>query len=588
MGNIEKAVKLTDYFVALPKSRWMLLGILILGILLGIGMDLNKYSGFELVLKGAFEGIMILTIPAFLSAVTVKLLIFKIPFKRIVATTFIGEMLYAITYGIGWFVSSFNPVYAKFIFLIGAALVFVLWYSIARLVFTLKYRSLLFAVIQLLFHLIFLLSASIVDFGAEPVSAIAKFYIAAAVFLIAIYLFFLIINAPTRRNFGVTSTDAFSMFAAQWLYQDKELEDVFESVGETAKIPVTVMAFERKNNNTYFVIPCLHYGPFGNLGGSEFSSLINQGMNKEFGGKTFVFHGTATHDLNPISSNELPKVMDAIKDCMKGAKFTSCKIGFARGEEKECFSETLLFGNEAAFISVSRAPLVTEDINFGLGSLIASEAEKKVKLAGIADQHNAETGEVTSFEPGSLVGYRYLEAVRNAISAKPEMKKLELGVAQRDITSPFVGKAGLKVAVFSTDPMTAIIVLDSNGMTPEFREKLIAEAKKVGQKYKKELHPVIFTTDTHQINSVRGVLNPLREDAGIIQQMQTAIADAILDMSEAKFFANKKWFEIDVLGAKQSIEIISTVNSIVAVAKIAGPLILLASIAALIAIIGLL
>jgi predicted neutral ceramidase superfamily lipid hydrolase len=80
------------------------------------------------------------------------------------------------------------------------------------------------------------------------------------------------------------------------------------------------------------------------------------------------------------------------------------------------------------------------------------------------------------------------------------------------------------------------------------------------------------------------VLNPLREDEGIVKEMQSAVAEAILDMSEAKVYAAKKWFEIDVLGAKQSIEIISTVNSIVAVAKIAGPLILIGSVAALAAI----
>jgi putative membrane protein len=281
------------------------------------------------------------------------------------------------------------------------------------------------------------------------------------------------------------------MFAAQWLYQDKELEDVFENVGETAKVPLTLFSFERKkvkDGNAHFIIPCIHYGPFGNLGGSEFTNLIANAMTNEYGGTTFVFHGTATHDLNPISSEELSKVMGAVKDCMDSAKYAACKIDFTRGQEKECFAETIRFGSDAAFVSVSRAPLVTEDINFGLGSLLASEAEKNVKIAGIADQHNAETGEVTSFEPGSMVGFNYLEAVKKTLedakTAKAPKENFELGVAKRSIDSPFVGKAGLKVAVFSTKPMVAVIVLDSNGMTPEFRERLIDEAKKVGSTVK--------------------------------------------------------------------------------------------------------
>jgi len=60
----------------------------------------------------------------------------------------------------------------------------------------------------------------------------------------------------------------------------------------------------------------------------------------------------------------------------------------------------------------------------------------------------------------------------------------------------------------------------------------------------------------------------------------------MLDMSDAKFFSSKKWFEIKVLGAKQSIEIVSTVNSIVAVAKIAAPIVLIGSIAVMIAVVS--
>ena len=49
-------------------------------------------------------------------------------------------------------------------------------------------------------------------------------------------------------------------------------------------------------------------------------------------------------------------------------------------------------------------------------------------------------------------------------------------------------------------------------------------------------------------------------------------------MQPARFYSAKRWFDIRVLGAKQSIEIISTVNSIVAVAKIIVPLLLIISI----------
>lgn len=81
----------------------------------------------------------------------------------------------------------------------------------------------------------------------------------------------------------------------------------------------------------------------------------------------------------------------------------------------------------------------------------------------------------------------------------------------------------------------------------------------------------VFTTDTHQTNMVRGVLNPLKEQENTLETIREAVREAVSDMQEAKYFSDRRWFDIRVLGAKQSIEVISTVNSIVAVAKITLP-----------------
>lgn len=590
MGNIERAVGLTDYFVSLPNSKYLVSAIILLGILLGIGINFGKYPPAELLLKGTFQGLYILSIPALLSAGAIKILIMKVPFKRIIATTLIGEIIYAITYSIGLFVASFNPVYATFVFFIGAALVFIIWYTIARLIFVLRWRSFIFATIQLMFHLVFLLSSSLVDFGSEPIGAIAKFYIASLVFFVAVYLFFIIINAPMRRNFGFSSTDAIAMFVAQWLHQDKDLESAFESVGEKAVVPVSVFAFKKKDSETLMIIPSVHFGPFGNLGGSEFTQLISDEISKRYNANSMVFHAPSTHDLNPSSSSEITQVMGAIDSCMQRCEYSNAKLSFLEGRKEECFTEIIKFnqeGKDSAFVSLSRAPMVTEDINFGLGAFISAESEKYVDMAAIIDQHNAETGEVTSFEPGSVVGHNYFEAITKALSDKSTVIPLSVGFSQRSVVSPFVGKAGIKIAIFESKPNPiAIILLDSNGVTPEFREKLMVEAKDAASKYKKDIRPIIFTTDTHQINSVRGVLNPLKEDAEIVKELRSAITDAIMDISNAKLYSAKQWFEIKVLGAKQSIEIVSTVNSIVAVAKIAAPIIIIGGIVAIVAIIS--
>jgi predicted neutral ceramidase superfamily lipid hydrolase len=83
---------------------------------------------------------------------------------------------------------------------------------------------------------------------------------------------------------------------------------------------------------------------------------------------------------------------------------------------------------------------------------------------------------------------------------------------------------------------------------------------------------------------VRGVLNPAKDEEVILTTVLSAADEAFEDMEDATAFVDKEWFDINVIGAKHSIEIISTINSIVSVAKIAAPLILIGAILVLLAV----
>jgi len=579
-------VSLTSYLVSLPPARYLVLAMLLLGLLFGFIIHLGRYGGYELVRNAALDGFMLLSLPALLSSVMVKLMLRKMPFRRIAATALGGELVYGLAYSSSLVLQGVNPFLAQFALLIGAAVVFVLWYAIARFIFILKYRSVLFAVLQLLFYLIFLVSNQAMAVGGQPFFDLAvRLYISSFVLLLALVLFLFIINAPMKKNLGVSSTDAVAYFFSQWLYHNRDMEKALEQVGETVKSVVSVMGFRRKNDTVFFVTPYVHFGPFGNLGGSEFSHLLAQEMDAKYKSKTFVFHGTVTHDLNPVSSLELTKILDTVDVCVKSAKYAPATVSLSEGSMEECRSQALVI-NSCAMVSLSRAPEVTEDINFGLGLALIGEAEKKVESAVVVDQHNAETGDITSFEPGSLVGYRYLNAVAASLSKKSQKKPLGIGVSFRQVNSPVVGLAGVKVALFSTSPEYLIVLIDSNGITPKFRDRIEEEVKALGRSMKREFKVGIFTTDTHQTNIVRGVVNPLKDEQDMLDAIKDGVREAVADLQDAEFFMDKRWFDINVLGAKQSIEIISTVNSIVAISKITLPLILLGGILLVFAIVS--
>ncbi len=583
-GNINRAINLTSYLFALPPARYLVLAMIVLGFVFGLLLHFEASSGMTLLRNAAVDGLMLLTLPALLSSVAVKFMLRKVPYRRIAATALGGEIVYAFAYSLSLLLGDAEPFLAQLALMVGAALVFVLWYAIARFVFILKYRSILFAILQLLFYLVFLVSNQALILGdASFFDIAAKFYASSFVLLISLILFLFIINAPMKSNLGVSSTDAISYFFSQWLYHNRDMEKAFEKVGERAKTMVSLMAFRRAKDTVFFVTPYVHYGPFGNLGGSEFSSLLAREMDLQYGSRTFVFHGTVTHDLNPVSSLELSKILAAVDSMIKKAKYSAGRVSLSSGRFDECRSEVLMI-NKSGLVGLSRAPAVTEDINFGLGLSFISEAEKKLRMAMVVDQHNAETGEITSFEPGSPVAYSYLTAIRYSLSKKPASKPLRMGVSTRMVNSLVVGNAGVKIAVFSSSPEYAVVLIDSNGVTPRFRDRIEQEARKMGKAKGMDFVVGVFTTDTHQTNMVPGVLNPAKDENEILGAIKDGLKEAMDDMQSAKFFADKCWFDINVIGAKQSIELISTVNSIIAISKITLPLILLGGILILLAI----
>ncbi len=578
MSNINKAVSLTNAFISLPKAPYILSFMILIGVLFGVlGSLVSGSVSLESIFEGALEGLFLLSIPAVLTSLLIKLMIRKIPFRRILAASVVGQIIYAVAYFTYLMLLNTSFQYKEAVIFFAASLAFAIWFVVARFVFILKWRAFLFAALQVIIYGVFLLTGSMIAVSGDPLVIIAKFFIASAVFLGFVYLFFMIINAPMKRNFGLNTLDAVSLFLSHWFYESKNIEDELERVGEEVETIITAFLFRRKNDTVAFVTPYVHYGPFGSLGGSNYSYLLAEELRKRHAIDAFVFHGTVTHDLNPVASSELDEVVAAFDAGYRNCKFSKSGVALTRGFSKECFAESLVFKG-AAFTGISRAPETTEDVNFGLGLAIMGEGEKYVPMVSVIDQHNAETGDITSFEPGSEVGFSYMNAVGDSLSKKFKSGDLRIGVAHKQAEIPQIGLAGIKIAIFSSKPHYALILIDSNGVKPEMRERIIEEAKAAGRKRKIELEVGVYTTDTHSVNAVKGVLNPVGEESRMISAVREGIEEALADMQPALFSSFKNRFKIHVLGAKQSIEIISTVNAIVAVAKIAAPLIIIGSI----------
>ncbi|MFH0818154.1 MAG: DUF2070 family protein, partial [Candidatus Micrarchaeota archaeon] len=277
-----------------------------------------------------------------------------------------------------------------------------------------------------------LLLSNAVFVSNDSAAVVLKLYFSSFAFLAALYAVFWLIDAPMKRNFGVSGVEAATLFMAQWFAKSKELEEMFESVGEEVETYVNVFAFRRKEGGKMkeclFVTPCVHYGPFGNLGGSEFPQLIAERLSSERKAEVFVFHGTATHDFNPVSSGEIEPVLEGCKKALVSMNFEKARGTFVVGKAGTCKANCIVL-NENCFISLTRAPRTTEDVDFSIGLSIRYLAlSKGMKEAGVIDAHNAETGEISRVNMGDPISFEYMDCVERALSEKRKIEQVKLGI----------------------------------------------------------------------------------------------------------------------------------------------------------------
>jgi len=573
------AISLSRYFLSLPHPAKTIIMIIAVSFLFGVLAGFAKgwqLGPFELFALG-LEGVFLLAIPSLLSSVCLFLMRRKATFRR---SAFLG-LITAATYGAFYLASAFlSPLWpqaANMVF-VGFAFAFGLWYFTLLIAFDFRKSAFLFATMQMVFFAIFLMGGSGAASKPGFQELIVKIYLASFVLLAALYALFYIVSAPMKKNLGISSMDALSMFSSQWLYGEKDLEEAFEEIGEEVETLVWLAEFQGKKNHALFVVPYIHFGPFGNLGGSEFTWMIASALSH--GKKSvFVFHGTATHDFNPVSSGEISKVVAACRLAqaklkLEAAKmaFATCRVGTVRAMAYQI--------NDSALVSFSRAPRTTEDINLGLGLALMEKAKRCFRSVGVIDEHNAETGDISSVEVGSPIAFEMLDAAGKLFEKKGKQSPFKFGCASGSIAVETIGKNGIKLALFTQGKkMNALLLVDSNGIVPAFRSELIELLSALGSECGYLCKGEVMTTDTHQINTVKGVLNPLGAESrgDVMMAVRQLFRQAEGKLEKVKFGSAEERFRIKVFGAGQSAEIASTINAAVAILRLALPLILAAS-----------
>ena len=594
----QKAVGVTDYAFELPPYKRTVVYTIIFTAVIGIiayALQRGLSEPAAVFLFGGAEGIILAAFPAVaaaaLAATVASRKEFRKGFRRFAFVGFVCAIIYGASL-LATIALDSNGVASRFLehaalAVVANALVLVVWFFSSFVALNMGKKSFLVAVFHPLLNLAFLVIwqgygvvAPLIEVGS-PWLGFVRMLFAALIMMFALGALFFVINAPAKRNFGISSVQASALFLAQWHSGEKGLEEVLAEMGEKAQTYLGIASFKTLDGKqkAVFVAPYVHFGPMGNLGGSEFPALLGEAVEKHARAPALVFHTTAYHDFNPVYSSSAKQLAKELNELVDSAKKFDSKAAFVSAGSGGCSVAGMAFGRNC-FLTLSRAPLATDDIELALGIALMNKAKSSgFDNVLLFDRHNSKApgGAV---EVGNRTFYCYEDAMERLSSNELKQTKFKLGVSQ-DPLNEFtyddgIGKAGLKVAVFEAGGKRAcFVLLDANNCFPPFRQQVLDTLAGYGFDFCD-----VMTTDTHAVNK-NTADNPLgakRVHLELIPRIQKAVELALADLEPCKAAFAMKRTELEVLGARRSSELLSTVNSVVAMLKILAPTIFIASI----------
>ncbi|PIO06444.1 hypothetical protein COT29_01065 [Candidatus Micrarchaeota archaeon CG08_land_8_20_14_0_20_59_11] len=585
-----KALSIGDFFFKLPSQGR--LAAYLFAMCFGAGVILRLIAGsgaLDALIFGGTEGILLLAGPALVAAVLAPpLFASKRTLKHFLFIAVMASAASILVFAAGTLsVRSLGMELLNFV-LVGDAIVFLVWFAACFFGLGLGIsRSFAVALVHPFLNVAVLFIwarfgffASALDVGS-PFLAFVKILLAAGVFLSALWAISYVINAPAKKNFGISTVEAVVLFFSHMVRGGKGLEEVLAEFGEDVETTVGAVTFRRKNGSikSVFVVPYVHFGPFGNLGGSEFPALIARDVEARLGAPALIFHGTVNHDFNPVYSSSESLLANAVVGMARRERKAEGRAAFVSDSSGRVAG--ISFGKDG-FLTLSLAPEGTEDINLAIGYALRYKAEAAgFGHALLVDRHNSCT-DGSLLEIGSPPYYEFEDAIASMTPpAAASQKPFKLGIASASL--PFtreqgVGAMGLRVAVFEIGSKRSCYALvDANNALPELRGRVVSLIRRHGFDAGD-----LMTTDTHSVNTLSGVTNPLglhTEQAKLLSAVDAAIHRAVEDAEPCTASFAEQRIRLRVFGANRQSELITAINSTVSVAKIVAPFVFIAALA---------
>lgn len=591
MSSMSSVAGLSKYIKTLPKTKFTILGILVISFLIGsvfylIDMTPNQNPLLDFIYGGLF-GLIVLGVLSIMSGALNQQVIkslhgINLKIKHSMFLSGLSMFILGAFIILGCIISRILNID---IFIESALFGCVIIYGFNTLVFwaTSKVRFTVAAITGFIQPILILTMYVLISFlfidtsfiGPILIQVILKAFIASIIFVLAIYAFITVIASPFKKNLGIGVLDLLSLFIAHMNEGSNSLEGLFENMSEAIDTILTFVSFKTENGiKALFISPSVHPGPLGDLGGSNMPTIL---ANK-FDHFTMVAHGPSTHDFNPIAVSEIDKVEESVKRGLNKVEYSQNASKFIRYVSEKA-NIGVQFFNEGMVILSTFAPEAVDDIEFGVGLTMMAQSRShcNVKDSIIVDCHNSFTAESGEVLPGNPEVFQLIDVI-DKINPNQEKFDIKVGCFENNMDdldkNEGIGESGIKTMIVEVaGQRTAYVLFDSNNMEIGFRQEIIDAVSDL------DIDEIeVMTTDTHTVNTLSRGYNPIgiAKRAEIIEYVKISIKEAIEDLEKVEVgTGTEKITNLNTFGPKNSTELISTISSVVAVSKIIAPVLLI-------------
>jgi putative membrane protein len=506
---VKTAVLMKRMFRA-PNPSMISIPILLISLLTGTILSLNSINFYNSIIVNSF---LILAIPTFLSSIFSKLIaeylggIFYL--RRSMLLSFVCLIIICFVIIIGKFI--FIP-----FFNINNNIVLIFAYSsitwLRLIVFITTsnssyIRSLPPALFQSTIGVTFILTL-----GPFRTSDLMFLIFSNLIFIFSAYLFIKLVDAPMKKNFGVSGIKLMRYFIAHVTdtkdQSSTEIEEFFGSFSEKMDVPLTVIGFKAKNKiKSLMIIPTIHPGPFGKIGGGDLPSKLLDGLN-DITNNIFVPHGASNHDYNLVYSKDCKLIIKEARNLIKELDYKKGGSKFIRKHDDiEICAQYL---GDALLLVHTSSPNPTDDIDPAIGQMVLCEMVKdRNKKPVFLDAHNCiEIGSGCVFF-NTPKANKIIELAKKAAKQANNNKtdKISMGYSQIkgfDIKNDGIGPQGIQaITIVSNNQRNSYVLIDGNNMIKGLREELIKNLKSSLDEIE------ILTSDNHIVNVKIGGYNPI-------------------------------------------------------------------------------